>query len=39
VIYSESQNYKYVFMVEADIDPEVAPTLHVGQPIEVRLHP
>jgi len=39
VIYSESQNYKYVFMVEADIDPAVAPTLHVGQPIEVRLSP
>jgi HlyD family secretion protein len=39
VIYSESQNYKYVFMVEADLDPAVARTLHVGQPIEVRLRP
>ncbi len=39
VIYSESQNFKYVFLVEADIDPAVAPTLHAGQPIEVRLHP
>jgi HlyD family secretion protein len=37
VIYSESQNYKYVFMVEADIDPAVARTLHVGQPAEVSL--
>ncbi|MGA2052841.1 MAG: HlyD family efflux transporter periplasmic adaptor subunit [Opitutales bacterium] len=39
VIYSESQNYKYVFMVEADFDPAVARTLHVGQPAEVSLRP
>ncbi len=39
VIYSQSQNYKYVFMVEADIPAAVAATLHVGQPAEVRLNP
>jgi len=39
VIYSDSQNYKYVFLVEADIDPAVAKELHVGQPAEVSLQP
>ncbi len=39
VIYSESQNYKYVFLVEADFDPAVARELHPGQPAEVRLTP
>jgi len=39
VIYSESQNYKYVFRVEADFDPAVARELHVGQPAEVSLQP
>lgn len=39
VIYSESQNYKYVFLVEADFDPAVAKGLHVGQPAEVSLQP
>jgi len=39
VIYSESQNYKYVFRVEADFDPQVARDLHAGQPAEVSLQP
>jgi HlyD family secretion protein len=39
VIYSESQNYKYVFRVEADFDPKVARELHAGQPAEVSLQP
>jgi HlyD family secretion protein len=39
VIYSESQNYKYVFQVEADFDPKVARDLHAGQPAEVSLQP
>jgi HlyD family secretion protein len=39
VIYSDSQNYKYVYLVEADLDPAVARTLHVGQPAEVHLNP
>jgi HlyD family secretion protein len=39
VIYSDSQNYKYVFMVEADFDPAVARELHAGQPAEVSLLP
>jgi len=39
VIYSDSQNYKYVFLVEADFDPAVARTLHTGQPAEVSLQP
>ena len=39
VIYSDSQNYKYVFMVEADFDPAVARELHTGQPAEVSLQP
>ncbi len=39
VIYSESQNYKYVFRVEADFDPKVARELHAGQPAEVSLSP
>jgi HlyD family secretion protein len=39
VIYSDSQNYKYVFLVEADFDPKVARELHVGQPAEVSLQP
>ena len=39
VIYSESQNYKYVFLVEADFEPEVARDLHVGQPAEVSILP
>ncbi len=39
VIYSDTQNYKYVFMVEADFDPAVARELHAGQPAEVSLQP
>ena len=39
VIYSDSQNYKYVFLAEADFDPAVARELHVGQPAEVSLQP
>jgi len=39
VIYSDSQNYKYVFLAEADFDPAVAKELHVGQPAEVSLQP
>lgn len=39
VIYSDSQNYKYVFLVEADFDPAVARTLHTGQPASVSLQP
>jgi len=39
VIYSESQNYKYVFLVEADFEPVVARDLHIGQPAEVSLTP
>lgn len=39
VIYSDSQNYKYVFLVEADFDPAVARELHTGQPAEVSLQP
>ncbi len=39
VIYSDSQNYKYVFLAEADFDPAIARELHVGQPAEVSLQP
>jgi len=39
VIYSDSQNYKYVFLIEADFDPAVARELHTGQPAEVSLQP
>jgi HlyD family secretion protein len=39
VIYSRDQNYKYVFLVEADIDPALARTLRPGQPATVRLSP
>jgi HlyD family secretion protein len=39
VIYSDSQNFKYVFLAEADFDPAVAKELHVGQPAEVSLQP
>jgi HlyD family secretion protein len=39
VIYSREQNFKYVFMVEADIDSARARDLHVGQPAEVSINP
>ena len=39
VIYSDSQNYKYVFLVEADFDPKVASELHAGQPADVSINP
>ncbi len=39
VIYSDSQNFKYVFMVEADFDPAVARELSTGQPASVSLQP
>jgi HlyD family secretion protein len=39
VIYSDSQNFKYVFLAEADFDPAIAKQLHVGQPAEVSLQP
>lgn len=37
VIYSKDYRKKLVFMVEAGIKPEIAKTLHPGQPIDVKL--
>ncbi|RIK74889.1 MAG: secretion protein HlyD [Planctomycetota bacterium] len=37
VIYSRQSRQKLVFMVEAAFEPEVAETLHPGQPVDVRL--
>jgi HlyD family secretion protein len=36
VIFSNDMRAKLVFMVEAHVSPEVAPTLHPGQPVEVE---
>ncbi len=37
VIYSQGFRSKLVFMIEARPDPEVAKTMHPGQPVDVRL--
>ncbi len=37
VIYSRENRSKLVFMIEVTFDPEVAATLHPGQPVDVRL--
>lgn len=37
VIYSRERREKLVFLVEAKVDPERAPRLHPGQPVDVRL--
>ncbi len=39
VIYSRENRAKLVFLVEAVLAPEVARSLPVGQPVEVRLEP
>jgi len=37
VIYSRENRGKLVFMIEVTFDPQVAATLHPGQPVDVRL--
>jgi len=37
VIYSRENRRKLVFMIEVTFDPQVAATLHPGQPVDVRL--
>jgi HlyD family secretion protein len=37
VVYSRENRRKFVFMVEAVFEPEVAKALHPGQPVEVEL--
>jgi HlyD family secretion protein len=37
VIYSRESRDKLVFMIEATFDPQVAATLHPGQPVDVRV--
>jgi HlyD family secretion protein len=37
VIYNRENRAKLVFMIEATFEPEVAATLHPGQPVDVRL--
>ena len=37
VIYSRENRSKLVFMIEVTFDPQVAATLHPGQPVDVRL--
>ncbi len=37
VIYSRENRGKLVFMIEVTFDPEIAATLHPGQPVDVRL--
>lgn len=37
VIYSRTERSKLVFLVEARPDPNIAPSLHPGQPVEVTL--
>ncbi len=37
VIYSEQSSDKLVYMIEASIDPDIARTLPVGQPIQVSV--
>jgi HlyD family secretion protein len=39
VIYNRENRGKLVFMIEVTFDPEVAATLHPGQPVDVRLGP
>lgn len=39
VIYSRENRAKLVFLVEAELAPEAARALPVGQPVEVRLEP
>ncbi len=39
VIYSRENRAKLVFMIEVTFDPQVAATLHPGQPVDVRLSP
>jgi HlyD family secretion protein len=38
VIYSRENRSKFVFLVEARFDPEVAAKLHPGQPVDVRFN-
>ena len=37
VVYSRENRHKFVFLVEAVFEPEVARRLHPGQPVEVEL--
>jgi HlyD family secretion protein len=37
VIYSQENRNKLVFMIEMTFEPQVAATLHPGQPVDVRL--
>jgi HlyD family secretion protein len=37
VIYSRENRSKLVFMIEVTFDPQIAATLHPGQPVDVRL--
>ena len=37
VIYNRENRAKLVFMIEVTFDPQVAATLHPGQPVDVRL--
>ena len=39
VIYSRENRSKLVFMIEVTFDPQIAATLHPGQPVDVRLGP
>jgi HlyD family secretion protein len=39
VIYSRENRSKLVFMIEVVFEPQVAATLHPGQPVDVRLGP
>jgi HlyD family secretion protein len=39
VIYNRENRAKLVFMIEVTFDPQVAATLHPGQPVDVRLGP
>jgi HlyD family secretion protein len=39
VIYSQKMREKFVFMIELTFAPEIARTLHPGQPVDVRLSP
>jgi HlyD family secretion protein len=38
VIYSRENRAKFVFLVEAQFEPEVAEKLHPGQPVDVQLN-
>jgi len=39
VIYNRENRSKLVFMIEVTFEPQVAATLHPGQPVDVRLGP